>query len=121
VKRADGYSEKGHEGMKRGTEDCTRRERRERRERERERKREREEEKRRGAKKRERKRDREGSEQAQGIMEYETTSERRNEEGPRRWERDGARGSRFRELLNSRGPGLEAGFVVEPSRCMYMR
>ncbi|KYQ53272.1 hypothetical protein ALC60_07560 [Trachymyrmex zeteki] len=51
-------------------------------------------------------------------MEYETTSERRNEEGPRRWERDGARGSRFRELLNSRGPGLEAGFVVEPSRCM---
>ncbi|EGI65424.1 hypothetical protein G5I_06095 [Acromyrmex echinatior] len=49
-------------------------------------------------------------------MEYETTSERRNEEGPRRWERDGARGSRFREPLNSRGPGLEAGFVVEPSR-----
>ncbi|KYN13080.1 hypothetical protein ALC57_14763, partial [Trachymyrmex cornetzi] len=39
-----------------------------------------------------------------------------SEEGPRRWERDGARGSRFREPLNSRGPGLEAGFVVEPSR-----
>lgn len=51
----------------------------------------------------------------------ETTSERRNEEGPERWKRDGARGPRFGELLNSRGPGLEAGFVVEPSRCMYMR
>jgi len=51
------------------------------------------------------------AEQAQGIMEYETTSERRNEEGPRRWESEM---ERFGEPLNSRGPGLEAGFVAEP-------
>lgn len=66
-------------------------------------------------------------ERAQGITEYER---RRVKEGTRkgreRWKRDGARGPRFGELLNSRGPGLEAGFVVEPSRaepsrCMYMR
>lgn len=58
---------------------------------------------------------------ASGRRGSRSTSERRNEEGPERWERDGARGPRFGELLNSRGPGLEAGFVVEPSRCMYMR
>lgn len=58
---------------------------------------------------------------ASGRRGSRTTSERRNEEGPGRRERDGVRGPRFGEPLNSRGPGLEAGFVVEPSWCMYMR
>lgn len=77
---------------------------------------EREKERERGTKKREWKRDREGSERAQGI-----TSRRVKEETRKgRRERDGAPSFRG-ELLNSRGPGLEAGFVAEPSRCMYMR
>lgn len=58
-------------------------------------------------------RDREGSEQAQGICEYEATSERRNEERAGRSEM-GRRGPHFLgELTEYVVRGLEASFGVE--------